>query len=410
MQSNDVVIRVENLWKRYGTTLTAEAKRIFRFRRDRQDAPEESHGPWALRNINFELRRGEILGVIGRNGSGKSTLLKQLAGVTPPTHGNIEIRGRIFPMIELNAGMHTDLTGRQNVQLLGAVMGFHPDEMRERMPEIESFCDLGEWFDQPLWMYSSGMLARLGFAVAVNVDADIILVDEVLSVGDFMFQKKCIERVNTLVGSGTTLILVSHNPYQVERMCDHVILLQAGAMEKLGDPADIVHRYFELSESNVRSSGSEESTSLRQGSGDLRVQKVEILDGAREAISEVVTGEPVAIRLYYRTTEPIWEPNFSIRVIDPQGTIVLDFDSTAAKKETKLCGEGYVECRIRNFPLMPNVYTLQVKTGGEVLLDIYDNAAKFTVIASSKVRLNSGDKGIAYAEGNWHYASGPQGG
>ena len=179
--SEDVVIRIEGMWKRYGLPIVPALRRGWRALRGRGPGNEDA---WVLRDVNLEVRRGETLGIIGRNGAGKSTMLKVLAGVTPPTRGRVEVRGRIFPMIELNAGVHPELTGRENVHLLGAVMGLGRREVRAKLPAIENFCELGEWFDKPVRMYSSGMLARLGFAVAINVDSDIIMVDEVFAVGD----------------------------------------------------------------------------------------------------------------------------------------------------------------------------------------------------------------------------------
>ncbi|MBZ0306406.1 MAG: ATP-binding cassette domain-containing protein, partial [Anaerolineae bacterium] len=166
------VIRVEGLYKQYGLPLPSPFSRLRGL----------TEPKWSLRDIQFEVRGGETLGIIGYNGAGKSTLLKVLAGVTPPTRGQVEVRGRVFPMIELNAGMNMELTGRENVLLLGILMGMSRAEIRAKLPEIEDFCELGKWFDEAVWKYSSGMLARLGFSVALNVDADILLVDEVLAV------------------------------------------------------------------------------------------------------------------------------------------------------------------------------------------------------------------------------------
>jgi ABC-type polysaccharide/polyol phosphate transport system ATPase subunit len=190
--SEDVVIKVDHLWKCYGLPPSPDFKGVLKNIKNGRPlfyAPNDS-GPWSLSDVNFEIKKGEVLGVIGRNGAGKSTLLKVLAGVSPATRGSIAVKGRVFPMIELAAGMHLDLTGRENVRLLGAVMGIPYFEMEANVPKIEEFCELGEWFDRPVYQYSSGMAARLGFAVAMHVNADVLLIDEVLSVGDFLFQKK----------------------------------------------------------------------------------------------------------------------------------------------------------------------------------------------------------------------------
>jgi len=400
--SDDVVIRIDGLWKRYGLPLPGIIRKGTKWLHAIRNI---DNGPWALCDINLEVKRGETLGIIGRNGAGKSTLLKVLAGVTPPTRGKVEVSGRLFPMIELNAGLHMELTGRENVYLLGAVMGLTRAETEAKMKEIEEFCELGEWFDRPVRKYSSGMLARLGFGVAMYVEAEILLIDEVLAVGDFAFQKKCINHMAQLSGSGVTMLFVAHNPYMIERMCDRVALLQTGEMQELGSPGDVIHRYFEMGMTQKEAAPANEwqVAHLRPGTGDLRIQKVEILDGAGKPTTGVFTGEPMTIRLYYKTAEPLWEPNFGVRIFDPQNTMVVSFASTNARKGTELCGEGYVDCRVRSLPLMPNIYTVQVKVAGDVLLDMYENAAQFSVRSPSQVLVNSGNMGILYAKADWLY-------
>ncbi len=186
--SDDIIIDVKNVWKRYGLPPLLPWKR--------HALREED---CALTDISFQVRRGGSLGILGRNGAGKSTLLKLLAGVTPPDKGSIDIRGSIFPMIELNAGISMELSGRENIQLLATIMGFNDKAIRRLEPEVVDFSELEGWIDKPVWQYSSGMLARLAFGIAVHARADILLVDEVLSTGDIMFQKKCQEKVQQIL-------------------------------------------------------------------------------------------------------------------------------------------------------------------------------------------------------------------
>jgi ABC-type polysaccharide/polyol phosphate transport system ATPase subunit len=356
-----------------------------------------------LKDVSFEVKKGEALGIVGLNGAGKSTLLKVLAGVTPPTRGMVEVGGRISPMIELNAGIHHELTGRENAFLLGAIMGFTGQRIQAQMPEIEEFCDLGEWFDRPVRMYSAGMLARLGFAVAVIVDSEILLIDEVLGVGDFSFQKKCVSRLIRASNQGTSLLLVSHNPYLIERMCDRVILLHEGKIEELGESAEVIPKYFSLEAERkiIPLDGGRQPGDMRPGTGEVRIQKVETLNDLGEATTEVFTGDPLTIRLHYKTTERVSEPNFGVRVLDQQNTIVVSFESTAVRKVFDLHGEGYIDCKVPSLPIMPNVYTIQIKVVGHVLFDMYEDAAKLTVIARSEASMSSGNKGIAYAKAYW---------
>jgi energy-coupling factor transporter ATP-binding protein EcfA2 len=306
-------------------------------------------------------------------------------------------------MIELNAGIHPDLTGRENAYLLGAIMGVPRQEMKARMPEIEEFCELGEWFDRPVRQHSSGMLARLGFGVAMHASADVLLIDEVLAVGDFAFQKKCINHMTQLSSSGVTALFVSHNPYIIERMCDRVILLQNGATEELGNPMDVIYRYFQMGMNHSADFNGGLPANLRPGTGDLRIQKVEILSNNGLPTQEVVTGDALTIRLHYMTTESLWEPRFSIRIFDPQNTMVVSLESTVARKGIELSGGGYIDCSVGSFPLMPSVYTFQIKVGAGVTLDMYENAAKLVVRPLPEALVDSGNKGIVYVKADWDY-------
>lgn len=242
---NSVVVRVEGLWKQYGFPLIPKIKKMANRMRPGGGARDDGT-PWALKDISFEVKKGETLGIIGRNGAGKSTLLKVLAGVTPPSRGNISVKGTIFPMIELNAGIHPELTGIENVRLLGAVMGISKKKIESKMEQIEDFCELGEWFRRPVRKYSSGMLARLGFGVAMNVDSDIILIDEVLGVGDIAFMRKCYARIEELYMSGSTILFVSHNLHQIARVCKETILLEEGDTVFSGTTEEGIHEYEKL--------------------------------------------------------------------------------------------------------------------------------------------------------------------
>jgi lipopolysaccharide transport system ATP-binding protein len=201
---------------------------------------------WALRHASFEVRAGESVGLIGHNGSGKSTLLKIAAGVLRPTEGEVRVEGRISPMIELAAGFDPDLTGRDNIFLNGALMGHGRKEMAGKFDRIVEFSELGEFIDQPVKNYSSGMYARLGFAIAADVDPEILIIDEVLAVGDERFQAKCMERIRAIRNSGCTIFYVSHTMESVAELCDRVIVLHHGALVFDGAPAPAIERYREL--------------------------------------------------------------------------------------------------------------------------------------------------------------------
>lgn len=404
----DVVIRVENLWKRYGTTVGAELKRLLSFRSNSQGAPVDDGGLWALRDINFEVRRGEMLGVIGRNGSGKSTLLKVLAGVTPSTYGDIEVRGRIFPMIELNAGMHFDLTGRQNVHLLGAVMGFSSQEMQDRMPEIEEFCELDEWFDRPVWMYSSGMLARLGFSVAVNVNTEILLVDEVLSVGDLSFQRKCYRRMEQLRGGGVTTVFVSHSTRQVERLCTEVILLNRGQVIRRGDPTEVCQLYMQtVTEESLKKAGLALDENITEatweGSGEVIIAEVETLDGAGKPCEAFLTGAPLRIRIEFVANRVIKDPIIGIGIYTVDMLLLAAFSDERASIGMTMDGKGHFECEIPNPPMLPGVYSIGVTVKGRDSSLIYKglHLARFSMQYSARAKQS---RGFIHLEPRWDFA------
>ncbi len=198
---------------------------------------------WALRNIDFEVRKGEVFGIVGLNGSGKSTLLKVIAGVLKPSHGTVEVFGTVAPLIELGAGFDMELTARENIFLNGAVLGYPREFMKERFNEIVEFSELHEFIDVPIKNYSSGMIARLGFSIATLVRPEILIVDEILSVGDFKFQDKCEKRIEEMMDGGTTVLIVSHTIKQIERLCSRVLYLKKGKMIAVGNAMDVCEMY-----------------------------------------------------------------------------------------------------------------------------------------------------------------------
>lgn len=403
---DNLLIDVKGLWKRYGLPLPGwmagmrDRVRVFRGEEPRRTS---DGGPWALRDVNLTLKKGENLGLIGRNGAGKSTLLKVLAGVSPPTHGRVEMRGRLFPMIELNAGLHPDLSGRENIYLLGAIMGLERARMDERIGDILDFTELKEWIDRPVRKYSSGMLARLGFSVAVHAEADVILVDEVLGVGDFAFQKKCLARLDKMTSGGTSIILVSHNPYQVERLCDRVALLHEGRLEELDSAADVLHKYFQLGmeSADAKTGAAVEPASHRPGTGDLRIDRVELFNGSGDSVTELRTGETARIRMHYRRHADVRDLNLGIRLLDSQNTLLLASDATRVRKSLEVFDAGWIDIELPALPVMPSVYTLQIKVVSDVLLDMVDNALNFNVTAAPDVLVDAGNKGLVYAEARW---------
>ncbi|MFH0873189.1 MAG: ABC transporter ATP-binding protein, partial [bacterium] len=328
--ADDMVICIEGLWKRYGLPLP----RFIRHGRQRLHSlvsggnaqtsirnPDDD-GSWALRDVNLELNRGEALGIVGRNGAGKSTLLKVLAGVTPVTRGRVETCGRIFPMIELNAGLHPNLTGRENVYLLGAIMGLPRRTVETSLPEIQEFCELGEYFDEPVRKYSSGMLARLGFSVAVHVDADIMLVDEVLAVGDFAFQNKCQSLFRERRGE-RTLLYVTHNLISLPYICEKAIYLNNGLIKAAGPAQDVIAEYEKdcllQPSSHISSQGA--SIQRRHSSGHAVIFSIKVTDEEGRAVDFVQSGQPFCLQVEGSWAITIASPLFGFSITDPRGSI-----------------------------------------------------------------------------------------
>lgn len=202
----------------------------------------------ALKDISFEVKKGESLGIIGRNGEGKSTILCLIAGVLKPTSGKVSVNGRVFPLLELGSGFHPELTGRENILLNGVLLGLKRSEIKERLDEIIAFSELKEFIDQPIRTYSTGMIARLGFSVVLAAEPDILLVDEVLAVGDMAFQRKCLDRMMKFKERGVTVVLVSHEMESIRMMCDKVIWLENHSVKMIGEPEDVIGKYREIAE------------------------------------------------------------------------------------------------------------------------------------------------------------------
>lgn len=242
MQTDSTVIRVEHITQRFRViqerpdTLRELFAKFFRHQHNYHDFE-------ALKDISFEIYRGQVVGLIGRNGSGKSTLLKVIAGVYQPSAGHVEVKGTVAPLLELGAGFHFELTGRENIILNGLLMGFSRREMEAREQKIIEFADIGDFIDAPTKQYSSGMYMRLAFAVATEIDPDVLVIDEILAVGDVAFQKKCFDRLEQFRKQNKTILFVSHSPKQVSELCDRVILMDKGEVAFDGDPVRGVELY-----------------------------------------------------------------------------------------------------------------------------------------------------------------------
>jgi lipopolysaccharide transport system ATP-binding protein len=309
MPMGDNVLEVQDLCKKfrrgeiYGSLrdlLPAVTHRLFRGgsgqELDRRDF-------WALKDVSFSVRRGEAFGIIGANGAGKSTILKLLTGIMRPTKGSIRVAGRVSALIEVSAGFHQDLTGRENIYLNGAILGMTRDEIRRRFDSIVDFSGLGGFIDTPVKRYSSGMFARLGFSVAAHVDPDVLLVDEVLSVGDYLFQRKCVDRMNEVISSGATVLFVSHNLRAVANLCHRSLLLERGNVQMVGPTAEVIRTYYQRGQQQ-RANGA--------GNGDsgVSITHVTVHDGV-EARVELESGG----KFYITVEAHAWAPHDDMSVV-----------------------------------------------------------------------------------------------
>ncbi|MDA0577046.1 MAG: ABC transporter ATP-binding protein [Verrucomicrobia bacterium] len=352
-------IRVEGVSKRFvlsgrgSRTLKSAAMDLVRFRG--RGAAREF---WALRDIAFEVSAGETLGIIGANGAGKSTLLSLLAGTRPPTTGRITTRGTISSLLELGAGFHPELTGRENVYLAGAVMGIPRRAMRERFDAIVAFAGIDQFIDQPVKHYSSGMYVRLGFAVAVEVNPDILLIDEVLAVGDIAFQRKCIEKMDEFRRRGKTMLIISHDLETIQSISDRILLLAGGRLTGLGKPETVVEQY----RTTVRA---EQAAAMRRdwGSGEVTISGVTVRNAKGAATDTFQQGDTIHVEIAFDAHQRVEDPVFGFAVSNQAG-VKLYGNNTQIEGHhvATIDGKGSVRLALGPNTLGPGHYMLSFST------------------------------------------------
>jgi ABC-type polysaccharide/polyol phosphate transport system ATPase subunit len=267
---------------------------------------------WALRDVSFAVHRGETLGIIGDNGAGKSTLLKLLSSVTTPTRGQITIRGRLSALIEVGSGFHPELTGRENIYLSGSLLGMRRREIASKLDRIIEFAGVSDFIDTPVKRYSSGMYLRLGFSIAAHLEPDILLLDEVLAVGDAEFQAKCLERVNELHRNGRTIVFISHDLFAVQRLCKRVVLLSHGQVLADGPAHDVIAMYQERG--RTRMAAEEAVTATATATGEVEFVDVQALDSRGDRVTTLRTGDPLKIRIAYNARTRIPDAVFDVYI------------------------------------------------------------------------------------------------
>ena len=388
---SDIAIRVENLSKKYKIGANQARYQTLResivngfsnsIERLKGVSPKEENIIWALKDINFEVKHGEVLGIIGRNGAGKSTLLKILSRITKPTTGRFELNGRVGSLLEVGTGFHPELTGRDNIYLSGAILGMKRNEINRKFDEIVDFAEIEKFLDTPVKHYSSGMYMRLAFSVAAHLEPEILLVDEVLAVGDAEFQKKCLGKMGDVAGQGRTVLFVSHNMGAIINLCLTSIMLQRGMLSFKGTSNQAISYY--TSGRKATTHDNLEQIVNRKGNGIAKFTYIFLEDETGKKVSQAISGSPITIVLGYKSKKnQINNCRISIAFYNSSGQALFNCSSELTSKNSiNLPAEGIIRCRIPKLPLTQSQYTIiPFLESNKEILDWVINGVNFDVI------------------------------
>ncbi len=429
-----VVIRLENLGKRYRLgninrrMLYEDMQRYWAKLRGKEDPfacvmdstkpkgaadhsdPNSAREIWALRNVNLDIRDGEVVGIIGRNGSGKSTLLKILSKITSPTEGRALIKGRVASLLEVGTGFHAELTGRENVYMNAAILGMTKAEIDSKFDEIVDFSGVEKFIDTPVKRYSSGMMVRLAFAVAAHLDPEILIIDEVLAVGDSAFQQKCLGRMNEVAREGRTILFVSHQAAAVENLCRRGVVLESGQVKFDGTQTEAISYYVSTFTQHVVCL---RDRTDRRGNGEIRVQAIEFRDMQGRVVSSGQAGQDLDVFLYFENAAPhIPRPSLYALIHVKSDLDVPIFTQsnifTGDSFTPDLPERGALVCRLRGLPLPSGSFRLDYQVSsapkGGVVLDRLESATQLHVEGGDFFgtgMLPSIQQGIALVGGRW---------
>ncbi len=423
---SDTVITVENLCKKYtighqkqaqhetfrdnmyhmGRSILQRFKHPLSVNKENVDLEEF----WALKDVSFEIKRGDRVGIIGRNGAGKSTLLKILSRITEPTSGRVTIKGRVASLLEVGTGFHPELTGRENIFLNGAILGMSRIEIKKKFDEIVDFAEIEKFLDTPVKRYSSGMYVRLAFAVAAHLEPEILLVDEVLAVGDAEFQKKCLGKMTEISKQGRTLLFVSHHMNNIKNLCNRTISLRGGTIYRLGPTTEVIAEYMNFLPNDFDSNLLTKRKD-RKGNGIARFIDVRVIDHAGTSTYNIPMGSNLTIEANFLSSQKISHPIFGIFIKDLFGQTILRAYSRESASYTKINKQlsGSVSCTFYKLPIMHGKYFIGLWLGrppGECIDEI-ENVAQLTIepadVYSTSILPDNKNGGVCFTKHLWKF-------
>jgi len=387
--SSENAIIIENLGKRYSIghrrgsddgmrhAIEDAIRSPFKRLRQRREEKRRDTEFWALRNVSLSIKPGEVVGIIGSNGAGKSTLLKLLSRITEPTEGRIRINGRIASLLEVGTGFHQELTGRENIFLNGAILGMSRAEIIRKFDEIVAFSEVEEFLDTPVKRYSSGMYVRLAFAVAAHLDPEILIVDEVLAVGDTAFQKKCLGKMGSFAQSGRTIFFVSHNLDAVRSLCQTGLWLKGGKVQMSGQAGEVIDAYL----SSISQENPFSCTIAEYG---LTIDKVALKNDLGKECGVFSPGDDLKVEMSFSTTKRIEKPTLAVGVFGANGSCFTSNMLLDGHQPEYIEGSGQITCTFRSIPLLPQSYSIKMRVqngvSGETII-AYQDVGFFSVAA-----------------------------
>lgn len=390
-------VEVRNISKKfkiyYDKGHTLKEKTLFRRRRT-----YEEH--YVLKGISFDIKKGEAVGFVGQNGCGKSTTLKLLTQIMYPDSGTIEMRGRVSSLIELGAGFHPDMSGRENIYINASIFGLTRKEIEERLDTIIAFSELGEYIDNPVRTYSSGMYMRLAFSVAIHVNADILLIDEILAVGDAGFQAKCFQKLREIKAGGTTIAIVSHSLDQIEQICEKSYWIQEGKIAAEGTPREVHPQYLDyMARQRLTLTEEKAADEKRWGNGMARIDQVRLFNEEGKEATAFRTGRQMTIEIWYQVRQTVEDVILGIGIFRMDGVQCYGTNTKIDRLDSfSLKSDGKIRIILENLPLLPAQYTLDlaIESGDHIAVDYCTKIKQFEMVADRC------DVGVARLQHQWY--------